>query len=97
MLRRAKFLFTAAGGVIFISLLLDVFVPDPNDPRLDWWIWNEHPHVLVVLLMLSSGLCVATAFQVFQSKGDGRWVLKVGAPGMAALSILGAIGIGQSI
>ena len=97
MLLRAKYLFAAACGLILLSLLLDVFVRNPESPSIDFWIWGEHPHVLILLLVLSSGLSIAASFHAFQSKGEGRWVLWVGAPSTAALSLIGAIALIQSI
>jgi hypothetical protein len=91
MILRAKYLFTAAIGFIPIYLLLDVFVKNPTSPSNDLWVWNDHPHVLVLLLMLSSGLSMAASYYAFQSRGEGRWVLCVGAPCMASLSLIGAI------
>jgi hypothetical protein len=52
---------------------------------------------LILLLMLSSALSVAASFFAFQSKGDGRWVVCVLGPIMAALLLLAAIGVGQLI
>lgn len=97
MLLRAKYSLTAACSLVLLSLLLDTFVKNPASPSDLWSIWNQHPHVLVLLLMLSSGLSVAASLFAFQSQGDGRWVLRIGAPVVAALSLLAAFGIGQSI
>lgn len=96
-LLHAKYLFTAAYSDILISLLLDVFVRNSATPSIDFWIWGEHPYILVLLLVMSSGLSIAASLYAFQSKGEGRWVLWAGAPSMAALSLIEAIGLGQSI
>jgi hypothetical protein len=93
----ARYLFTAACGVILISLLLDGFVRNPADSSDLFWIWGEHPRILVLLMMLSSVSSAVASIYAFRSKGDGRWTLWVGAPGMAALSLIAAIGLGQSI
>jgi hypothetical protein len=93
----ARYLFTAACGIILISLLLDVFVRNPAGSSDLFWIWDVHPHVLVLLLVISAGLSIVASFYAFQSKGNGRWVLWAGAPSMAALSIIEAIILGQSI
>jgi hypothetical protein len=97
MLLGAKYSFTAACGLVLISLLLDAFVRNPASPLDLWWIWNEHPRVLILLLILSSGFSVVASYFAFRSKGDGRWVLWVGGPLVAALSLLAAFCIGQSI
>jgi hypothetical protein len=96
-IRRAQYSLTAACGLIFICLLLDLFVRGPASSMIDVWIWGGHPRVLVLSLILSSGLSVAASFFAFQSKGDGRWVLWTGAPMMAALSLIVATCIDQLI
>jgi len=97
MLRRAKYCFSAACGVILVSGATDVFVTNPKDPDSVGWIWDRHPGVLILLLILSSGLSVAASHYAFKSKGEGRWVLYIGAPGVAALSLLVAIWVGVCI
>jgi hypothetical protein len=97
VLLRARGLFTAACGLILISLLLDVLVRNPASPSDDWWIWSEHPRVLILVLILSSGLSIAASYNAFRSKGEGRWILRGVAPSMAALSLIGAIGLSQSM
>jgi hypothetical protein len=96
-LRRAKYFFTSAGGLIVVTLLLDLFVSNPKGSNTDFWLWSEHPHILVFFLVLSSVLSIVATYHELNSKGNGRWVLQLGAPGMAVLSILGAICVGQSI
>jgi hypothetical protein len=97
VLSRARYFLTASCGLIFISLLLDVLVRNPASPSNDWWIWGEHPRVLMLFLVLSSGLAIAASYYAFRSKGDGRWMLWIGAPSLAALSFIGVVCMGQLI
>lgn len=96
-LLRARYVFTAACSLILTSLLLDVFVKNPARPLDLFWIWDTHPDVLVFLLVLSSALFTAASYHVFRSKGEGRWVLCIAAPCMAALSLIGTVWVGQLI
>ena len=96
-LSRAKYLFTAACSLVLMSLVLDVFIKNPARPLDVFWIWDIHPHILVLLLVLSSGLFIAASVYMIRSRGEGRWLLFIAAPGMAALTLISAICVGRSI
>jgi hypothetical protein len=92
MLLRARLVFTAACGVIFVCMgLLYYFgFEGPYDWRPYRW-YREHPSSLPIVLIIVSGTSGASCLLAQIGKGDGRRSLLIGALLIAVLSFCAAL------
>ncbi len=87
---RARYLFTAA-CVIILACPFVVGSFDASD-RSAFYLWcDAHPRSLPAVMIICSGLSIASASLAFKSKGSGRLLLMICALVVAALSISGAV------